>query len=145
MSSLPINRDLIYEYFFHLKYPSISKFCLINKYVYNICSKDSYVRKLIRRKKIEHKTDLLINNADISDKITEASKLGNAEIVDELIKRGYDPSENNNKAIREASAKGHLGVVNCLLKDERVNPSANKNESIQLASGHVRREPYGDI
>jgi ankyrin repeat protein len=44
-----------------------------------------------------------------------------------------DPSDQNNKAIKEASRLGHAEIVEALLKDQRVNPTAENNEAIILA------------
>jgi ankyrin repeat protein len=45
-----------------------------------------------------------------------------------------DPSFQDNIAIRNASQRGHVAVVDRLLQDERVDPSANDNEPIRVAS-----------
>ena len=46
-----------------------------------------------------------------------------------------DPSSaDNNQAIRDASLNGHLAVVDRLLQDGRVDPSACDNDAIRLAS-----------
>jgi hypothetical protein len=50
-----------------------------------------------------------------------------------------DPAIEDNRAIRGASFRGHLAVVNCLLQDARVDPAAQDNCAIFLASqeGHL--------
>ena len=50
-----------------------------------------------------------------------------------------DPSANDNYAIRLASEKGHLEVVEVLLRDKRVNPCSCGKQAIKQASknGHV--------
>lgn len=45
-----------------------------------------------------------------------------------------DPSYNNNEAICEASAKGHIDIVKLLLQNVRVDPSYNNNEAIREAA-----------
>lgn len=45
----------------------------------------------------------------------------------------YDPSVNNNLAIREASKKGNFDLVKHLLRDPRVDPTANDNEAFRSA------------
>ena len=47
---------------------------------------------------------------------------------------GFDPTVDNNKAIRSASNCGHLEVVQLLLNDRRVNPAADDNFAIRWAS-----------
>ncbi len=45
----------------------------------------------------------------------------------------FDPSFEDNKAIRLASEKGFIEIVKLLLKDERVDPSAQNNYAIRRA------------
>ena len=45
----------------------------------------------------------------------------------------FDPSYNNNKAIKEACSNGRGNVVKILLKDSRINPSDNENIALKLA------------
>jgi hypothetical protein len=45
-----------------------------------------------------------------------------------------DPSAMDNMAIRNASELGHFEVVKLLLKDSRVDPSADFNDAITYAS-----------
>ena len=42
----------------------------------------------------------------------------------------YNPASDNNYAIRNATYRGNLDIVNLLLKDDRVNPAANHNEAL---------------
>lgn len=69
----------------------------------------------------------------------KASRNGNIEVVDRLLKEGFDPSTNSNISIKHASQNGHVEVVKRLLDDPRVDPSADGNIAIKLASenGHV--------
>lgn len=128
------NRDLLYEYIKKLDYPSIKNTCLMYKDVYLTCSTDVQIGELIRKRRIEFKTYLLLRNVNIQYKIVDASTKGDVEVVDELIKRCYDPSENGNSAIIYASGRGHIQVVNRLLQDERVDPSSHNNLASALAS-----------
>ena len=59
-------------------------------------------------------------------------------IRDRLQDERVDPSDFNNYAIKQASEKGHLEVVQLLLQDERVDPSVDDNWAIRWASknGH---------
>ena len=66
---------------------------------------------------------------------------GNVELLELLLEQGVDPSYDNNYAIRFASSHGNLAVVDRLLKDPRVDPSAKinyANYAIRFASfnGH---------
>lgn len=128
------NRDLLYEYLEKLDYPSIKQICSMYKDIYSTCSLDPHIGELIRRKRIEFRTDLLEKDIEPDSIIIVASIIGDVAVVDELIKRGYDPSVNNNLAIIDASKNGHLPVVNRLLQDQRVDPSARNNYAIRYAS-----------
>jgi len=52
---------------------------------------------------------------------------------------GIDPAICHQWALRNASAKGHVAVVECLLRDERVDPRANDQCALLVASdyGHL--------
>lgn len=52
----------------------------------------------------------------------------------ELYDKWENPSYNNNYAIGLASCRGHLKVVELLLKDERVDPNADHYAAIRWAS-----------
>ncbi len=126
--------EVLYEIIYNSYYPDITKLCTSNKLITSWC-RLPYIAKLIRQRQIEYKMDRFLQNLQNHlDPITEASKLGDVEIVDELIHRGYNPSTNNNLAIRLASENGHLPVVNRLLQDNRVNPTADNNYAIRWAS-----------
>lgn len=133
--------DLIYEQLVKLDYPAIRQVCSTNKEVLQICQHDSLITKLINSKRIQYKTNYLIQQSEheSTHPIIKASAIGDAEIVDELIKRGFDPFVLRNYAIGLASENGHIKVVERLLQDERVNPADNRNEAIELASknGHI--------
>eukprot|EP01118_Nematostelium_gracile_P003081 TRINITY_DN13513_c0_g1_i1.p1 TRINITY_DN13513_c0_g1~~TRINITY_DN13513_c0_g1_i1.p1 ORF type:complete len:208 (+),score=48.63 TRINITY_DN13513_c0_g1_i1:111-734(+) len=45
-----------------------------------------------------------------------------------------DPSANNNYAIKRACRSGHLKVVDRLLEDDRVNPNASENYALRWAA-----------
>jgi hypothetical protein len=77
---------------------------------------------------------------DLNNLFEEAVGLNNVELLELLLQDvRADPSVKNNYAIRLASCKGHLTVVDRLLQDPRVDPSANNNEAIRRASenGHL--------
>ena len=68
-----------------------------------------------------------------------ASQKGHFNIV-KLLLEDYrvNPADDNNWAIKGASANGHFNVVKLLLEDKRVNPAIDKNYAIIWASdnGH---------
>ena len=129
-----MNRDLLYECMTFMDYPEIGRWCSTNKDTYLTCSTDEQIGNLIRRKRIELRTDLLVSNPSMTDKMMYAIVTGDVEVVDELIKRGYDPSKDNNYPIILASYRGKLPIVNRLLEDKRVNPGASGSSAVIRAS-----------
>ena len=129
------DRNLLYEHLFHLDYPSIRQICSLDKNIYLTCANDPHISDLIRTRRVEYQTDLLENNSRIPNKLKEAIEIGNVEIVKELLKRGYNPNANFNQAIRLASVIGNLPIVNLLLQDQRVDPTAGLMNAI--IEGHL--------
>ena len=145
-----IHPNYLFELISQSEYPEIRQLCLANRQTFQICTSNSLIRNIINRKRIKYKTDLFLDrlHSDFSNYtneellnrgIIDASDMGDVEIVDELIKRGVDPTASNNYAIRLASSGGHLAVVNRLLQDPRVDPTADDNLAIRFASsgGHL--------
>ena len=64
---------------------------------------------------------------------------GNTDDVIKLLKKGFNPSLDDNYAIKWASEYGHIEIVKLLLADKRVDPSDNNNLAIRWASykGHL--------
>ena len=75
----------------------------------------------------------------IKERFDIAVMNGVAWLLQECTDAGYDPSGDDNWAIKLASHNGHLGVVKALLADDRVDPSAASNFAIESASinGHI--------
>uniref|UniRef100_A0A6C0KUJ9 RING-type domain-containing protein n=1 Tax=viral metagenome TaxID=1070528 RepID=A0A6C0KUJ9_9ZZZZ len=67
--------------------------------------------------------------------ITCASKSGNLELVKYLIYLGFDPTENENSAIRTAAFEGHYDIVKFLL-NFGVDINCNKNYIFRIACEH---------
>ena len=139
--------DLLYEYFLRLDYPSIRNFCIADVELSSLCQSNSRLTRLIEQKRLEYKTDSLLKRwwGSPEHAFHEAIKQGDVGIVDELIKRGMDPSKGLKLTYLElsflewASYYGQLSVVNRLLEDERVNPASNSKGAIGWASnnGHL--------
>jgi ankyrin repeat protein len=75
-----------------------------------------------------------------SSALVSAVKNGHVEIVDYLLRHAmFDPSVDDNHAVRMAADCGHLAVVDRLLQDKRVDPSADNNYAVGLAAenGHL--------
>ena len=119
--------DFIYKQLYRLDYPAIRTFCLNNNY-----QTDSRITKLINSKRIQHQINHAIQQN--RDPIIEACLQRDADMVDELIKQGFDPALHENVAIRAASINGYIDVVDRLLKDPRVDPSVYRNQAIIYAS-----------
>jgi hypothetical protein len=85
-------------------------------------------------------SDELLVNGDVSDALVLAAEYGHVDVVDYLLRHAmFDPSVNDNYAIRLAARKGFVAVVERLLQDKRVNPSADKNYAVRWAAqfGHL--------
>jgi ankyrin repeat protein len=78
---------------------------------------------------------------NLNDALFSAVKKGHVDVVDCLLRYAamFDPSADDNQAIRLAARNGHVAVVERLLQDERVDPSAEGNYAVQFAAinGHV--------
>jgi ankyrin repeat protein len=62
------------------------------------------------------------------------ARRGDVDVVGALIAQGIDPSAGGNCALRAASENGRLAIVEHLLADPRVDPSADNNLTIQCTS-----------
>ena len=79
--------NIIYEQLYHLDYPVIRQVCSTNKQVLQICQSDSLITKLINQKRIQYKTNYLIQQSEREHihPIIKASEIGDVEIVDEFL------------------------------------------------------------
>ena len=59
---------------------------------------------------------------------------GDIEVLDELIKRGYNPAVDMGLALLYASDQVNLPMVNRLLQDKRIDPATKNNYIIRSAS-----------
>jgi ankyrin repeat protein len=74
------------------------------------------------------------------DALGRAAEKGHVDVVDYLLRHAmFDPSADDNYAIRLAADNGHLAVVERLLQDKRVDPSADDNHAVRWAAerGHL--------
>jgi ankyrin repeat protein len=79
-------------------------------------------------------------NGNLIDALVLAAQYGHVDVVDYLIRHAmFDPSADNNRAIRLAATNGSLAVVERLLQDKRVDPSAEDNYAVRWAAhnGHL--------
>jgi hypothetical protein len=78
-------------------------------------------------------------NENVDRALVLAAENGHVDVVDYLLPHAmFDPSAEDNFAIRLAAANGHLAVVERLLQDERVDPSADDNYAVRWAAQNVQ-------
>jgi hypothetical protein len=78
----------------------------------------------------------------LNDALVRAAQNGHIDVVDYLLRYEmvmFDPSADDNRAIRLAAMNGHIAVIERLLQDERVDPSDDDNCAVgwAAASGHL--------
>lgn len=121
--------------------PTIRQLCQTNRQINQLCQYDPLISELILQKQltVEEKTDRLIallgRFFERGLYISEAIGTGDVEIVDELIRRGYDPTRFT--FLRQAVRRGYLDIVDRLLSDPRVDPTASNNAALKTA--HMRK------
>lgn len=128
--------DIFYEVLTHLTYLELSKVSQVSKKISDHCRNDYQLHQLIVAKKAEHLFKLSPFTQGFLIYRTNGVILYpclDLEIYDALIRRGSDPSFLDNYLIRYASINGHLDLVQKLLQDPRVDPSANNNEAFSLS------------
>jgi hypothetical protein len=82
-----------------------------------------------------HDPDVLFVAAKAFSSVLKGlARRGDVAVIGALIAQGIDPSAGDNAAIRAASEAGHLAVVERLLADPRVDPAADDNYAIGIAS-----------
>src|SRR3990172_12409974 len=141
--------DLLHELLLHLNDASIVNLKVSHSKLNNAIE-EVYKNNLFWKQKTEilletklgdKKIDwrLIYNKIKSKVDLKRATKEGDLNLVNILIETNFDPSADDNYAIRKASYHGHLNVVNRLLEDDRVDPSANDNYAIRWASnnGHL--------
>jgi hypothetical protein len=84
----------------------------------------------------------LLCNGNAHRALVRAAAQGHVGVVDCLLRQTralFDPSADDNRAVRLAAYFGHLAVVERLLRDLRVDPSARDNDAIASAAreGHL--------
>lgn len=78
------------------------------------------------------------------DPLAEACKRGDAQRVKNLIEDGANPAAEASDSFGWAASFGQKEVVELLLKDKRVDPTAKQNEALiaALANGHVETAAF---
>jgi hypothetical protein len=77
---------------------------------------------------------------NLNDALVRAAQNGHVDVVDCLLRHAmFDPSADDNRAVRWAAENGHIVVIERLLQDKRVDPSAEDNYAIREAAfnGHL--------
>ncbi len=86
----------------------------------------------------------LLVDGNLNDALVRAAENGHVDVVDCLLRHAmFDPSADDNYAIRLATENGHLAVVGRLLRDERVDPSVDDGYAVRWAAlhGHLAVDP----
>lgn len=71
--------------------------------------------------------------------LAEASRVGNVDVVNELLDRNLSFQDDGAFAVELASLNGHESVLDRLLQDKRIDPTFNRNTPLWLAveRGHL--------
>ena len=131
----------LYEVMKSLQFDDLLNLSLTDKKIRTFCKYDKLTQDLFIEKEVEKYLQTRFVKYGFDElPFMIAIQDGNHRVVSELIKRGFDPSYDDNWAIRAASEKGNIRMVNLLLEDDRVDPSANDNYAIRFASsgGHLQ-------
>ena len=139
-----VSSDLLHELLLHLNDASIVNLKVSHSKLNNAIE-EVYKNNLFWKQKTEilletklgdKKIDwrLIYNKIKSKVDLKRATKEGDLNLVNILIETNFDPSADDNYAIRYTSGNGHLNVLNRLLKDDRVDPSANNNYAIRFAT-----------
>jgi len=59
---------------------------------------------------------------------------GHKAIVEMMLAKGADPSENNSRPFLHALARGHYDIVQMMMNDKRIDYSANEGEALARAA-----------
>lgn len=118
------NQDYLSELLKNLDYDTIINLCSSSGVLNELCRNNLLVKKIIQNKReyVQRRTnDFLETLKDKNDAIPIASNERDSDdIVNELIRRGFDPSAHDNEAIAVYSAKGNINMIDKLLQDPRV-------------------------
>jgi ankyrin repeat protein len=79
-------------------------------------------------------------DGNLNDALVRAAQNDHVDVVDCLLRHAmFDPSADDNRAIRLAAGNGHIAVVERLLQDLRVDPSADDSFAVRqaAANGHL--------
>lgn len=80
-----------------------------------------------------------IEDLDLHETFIQTILRNDIEKVKQFLQEGIDPSDDDNRAIKEAAEVGHTDIVKLLLTDSRVDPSSDNNIAITRArqGGHT--------
>lgn len=143
------NNDQLYEIMKHLSYYQLRKLCISNKEIHNSCRNNKLIQDLIHSKQqnITLRTNNYIkaqnrrNQENIDQALIDASRDGDVDVVDRLLKLGanqnyytnYTDNSTKNLSIQLSSRNGHFEVVNRLLEDPKTDPSVDNNAPLAYA------------
>ena len=125
--------DQLYEILRESDYPDILRICKSDQKINNFCQTSPLIKELL----INKQTDMYIKNYGNGRRaLIAAVRRGNITVFDRLIKRGENPSRDDDgeNILTIASMNGDLPIVDRLLRDPRVNPAMYGNIPIFWAS-----------
>lgn len=139
MNNLCIHPNYLYLLAKQCNLQEIGRLCQTSTKIYLLIKSDQLFKNLIERKNqefIKKKTDLFLCECIRNlNPLYEAAQIGDdVEIIDELIRRGYDSSFDLGQIINTASLFGNFNIVNHFIKDEKFDPSYKNNSAILNAS-----------
>ena len=130
----------LYEVMVFLNENDICTLFQLDRKTYEFCRSNRLVQDLLMNKVINRyiRKDMF-QREDLFYILITAVREGNPRVVDELIRRGCDPSQDDNSVILCACVSRNVEVMNRLLQDPRIQLSTQENRAIEFAAdcGHV--------
>ncbi len=162
-----LSADVIKEILIDLPPKDLVRACHLNKKLPKICADENFIQRYYEKYYEKYYEEIKERKLELAKEKEnrqlagddESSDEDDYEEIDDIIKAilnsvekgnvsfykkwmnypGWNPSYDDNYAIRRASANGHVELVKLLLDDKRVSPSDRFNEAIRYAarSGHA--------
>lgn len=135
------HKDMIMEIMEKSDYRTLLTLCQSSKNFSNLCRTNPEIKRLILEKKtddflwrLQHRQFPSVFDFESPYPVAVASKMGDVELMRELIRRGYDPSENDNAPLINAVTHEKYQSVDFLLRDRRVDPNARNYHALIRAA-----------
>lgn len=137
LSSTLLHPNYLYQIFLKSDLQTIGRFSCANSNFRRLLNENRLFIELIKQKnqeRIERKTDVFLTKYGNSSPFIRAGIIGDTEINDELIKRGYNPYDLITDPLSSACVFGNLDKVKQLIQSGKVDPSSPDEMPIYLAS-----------